>query len=99
MCMQWMAKAVMVPARAKPLVKGVVIPRAKPLVNGGSDAHSDKSDDRCYQARPDVKAKRAKYEARPKGKVKRAEYWARPEVRAKKAERLKQFMWLLVGWA
>ena len=56
-CMQWMAKAVMVPARAKPLVKGVVIPRAKPLVqgvvipratplvNGGSDGHSDKSDD------------------------------------------------------
>ena len=55
--MQWMAKAVMVPARAKPLVKGVVIPRAKPLVQGvvvpraqplvkgGSDAHSDKSDD------------------------------------------------------
>lgn len=34
MCMQWMAKAVMVPARAKPLVKGVVIPRAKPLEQG-----------------------------------------------------------------
>ena len=33
-CMQWMAKAVMVPARAKPLVKGVVIPRAKPLEQG-----------------------------------------------------------------
>ena len=59
---QWMAKAVMVPARAKPLVKGVVIPRAKPLVqgvviprakplvNGGSDAHSDKSDDLCSVA-------------------------------------------------
>ena len=61
--MQWMAKAVMVPARAKPLVKGVVIPRAKPLVqgvviprakplvNGGSDAHNDKSADDSSVAR------------------------------------------------
>ena len=27
------------------MVQGVVIPRATPLVNGGPDAHSDKSDD------------------------------------------------------
>ena len=27
------------------MVQGVVIPRAKPLVKGGSDAHSDKSED------------------------------------------------------
>ena len=58
-CMQWMAKAVMVPARAKPLVKGGSHPESEALGTGGShpesdtlgkggsDAHSDKSDDRC----------------------------------------------------
>ena len=61
-CMQWMAKAVMVPARAKPLVKGGSHPESealgtggnhpesKTLGKGGSDAHSDKSDDLCSVA-------------------------------------------------
>ena len=46
-CMQWMAKAVMVPARAAQVCRQWM---QETLGKGGSDAHSDKSDDLCSVA-------------------------------------------------